>query len=108
MTTAAGGRGGSRRDREAMHLKLYVAARSANSMRAVANLRALFLGRRERPRLDIVDVFASAEEALAAGIIVTPTLVKLSPHPTIRIVGDLSDRLAVMTALGLDPDEVPP
>ena len=39
--------------------------------------------------------------ALVEGILVTPTLVRLSP-PVRHIVGDLSDRAIVLRALGLD------
>jgi circadian clock protein KaiB len=91
-----------------MRLALYVAARSPNSLRAIENLRALLAAVPVAPRLDIIDVFTCVEDTLAAGIVVTPTLVRIAPGPTLKIVGDLSDRLAVMTALGLTSKQVSP
>ena len=38
----------------------------------------------------------------ADGIFMTPTLVKLAPSPTRRIVGTLSQTQPVMQALGLE------
>ena len=40
------------------------------------------------------------KRALADGIIVTPTLIRLSPPPIQRMVGDLSDRAQVLLTLG--------
>lgn len=73
-----------------------------NSAQASANLAALceahLPGRNE---IEIVDVFVEPERALADGIFLTPTLIKLSPHPIRRIVGTLSDPQTVLRALGL-------
>jgi circadian clock protein KaiB len=49
-----------------------------------------------------VDVFREPKRALADGILMTPTLVKLAPSPARRIVGTLSRAQAVLQALGLE------
>jgi circadian clock protein KaiB len=49
-----------------------------------------------------VDVFRDPKRALADGIFMTPTLVKLTPSPTRKIVGTLSQMQPVMLALGLE------
>jgi circadian clock protein KaiB len=49
-----------------------------------------------------VDIFLEPARALAEGIFVTPTLLKLSPAPALRIVGTLADSKALMQSLGLD------
>ena len=49
-----------------------------------------------KPRLYI------ARDALADGTLMTPTLVKLAPFPTRRIVGTLSQTQSVLQALGLE------
>jgi hypothetical protein len=41
------------------------------------------------------------QRALADGILVTPSLAKLSPRPATKIVGNLSDKSSVMHALGI-------
>ena len=82
-----------------LRLRLYVAGQAPNSMRAIANCRAIcdehFASRHE---LEIVDLLEHPKRALADGVIVTPTLVKLSPLP-IRVIGDLSDTNQVLLAL---------
>ncbi|MHB1047248.1 MAG: circadian clock KaiB family protein [Thermoanaerobaculia bacterium] len=83
--------------------RLYVADGAPNSARAVANLTALcrdhLTGRHE---IEIVDVFLQPERALEDSVFMTPTLVRLAPRPGRRIVGSLSDTLAVLHALGLE------
>ena len=82
--------------------KLYMAGDSSNSARALVNLNALcakYLP--ECHRIEIVDVLKEPLEALEAGIIVTPTLVKVSPGPTEKIIGDLGAHEQVIDALGL-------
>jgi len=48
-----------------------------------------------------VNVFKEPKRALAEGIFMTPTLLKLAPLPTQRIVGTLSKTQTVLAALGL-------
>jgi circadian clock protein KaiB len=81
-------------------LRLYVAGNAPNSLRAIANARAIcdehFAAQHE---LEIVDVLEHPRRGLADGIIVTPTLVKLMPLPIHRVVGNLSDTSQVLLAL---------
>jgi len=88
--------------RAVFRFRLYVADDAPNSARAVSNLTALcrehLQGRHE---IEVVDVFRHPERALADEIYMTPTLVRLSPAPARKIVGSLSDTLAVLQALGL-------
>jgi circadian clock protein KaiB len=84
-------------------LLLYIAGDAPNSTQAVANLTALcrthLPGRHE---IEVVDVFHEPKRALADGIFMTPTLLKLAPSPVRRIVGSLSQTRLVMQALGLE------
>lgn len=85
--------------------RLYVAADTLNSAQAMANLRELcqthLAGRHE---IEVVDVFREPQRALAEGIRMTPTLLKLTPSPVQRIVGTLGQKKRVLEALGLDAD----
>jgi circadian clock protein KaiB len=82
---------------------LYVARDAPNSVRAVANLSEICKQHlRGRFKLEIVDVLKSPLRALKAGILVTPSLVKISPLPGAKIVGNLSDRANVLQALGIE------
>jgi circadian clock protein KaiB len=83
--------------------RLYVAGDTQNSAQAVANLTALCRARLpDRHHIEVVDVFREPKRALADGILMTPTLVKLSPSPVRRIVGTLSQTQPVLVALGLE------
>jgi len=83
--------------------RLYVAGDTQNSAQAVANLNALCRAHLpDRHRIEVVDVFREPKRALADGILMTPTLVKLSPSPLRRTVGTLSQAQTVLLALGLE------
>ena len=83
--------------------RLYVAGDVLNSALAVSNLR-IFCRRHlpDRHEIEIVDVFQEPQRALADGIFMTPTVVKLAPLPSRRIVGSLSQTLPMLLALGLE------
>ena len=84
-------------------LRLYIAGEAPNSARAAANLAALCREHLpDRHEIEVVDVFREPRRALADGIFMTPTLVRLAPTPVRRIVGTLSQTEAVLIALGLE------
>jgi circadian clock protein KaiB len=84
-----------------LQLRLYVAGNAPNSVRAIANARAIceehFNGSHD---LEVVDLLDHPVRGLADGIIVTPTLLKLSPLPVQRVIGNLNDTSQVLLALG--------
>ena len=83
-------------------MRLYIAGSAPNSARAIANLESIckrYL--KNNYELEIVDVFEEPLRALAEGVLVTPSLTKLSPIPASKVVGNLSDEKAVLLALGL-------
>lgn len=83
-------------------LRLYVAGDSTNSAQAVINLKAFCQQHLpERHEIEIVDVHREPKRALADGVFLTPTLVKLAPDPVRKIVGNLSQPQPVLQALGL-------
>jgi circadian clock protein KaiB len=83
-------------------LRLYVAGNAPNSAQAVANLeticREYLSGTHD---LEIIDVLEHPQRAMAAGILVTPTLSKLYPPPTAQVVGNLGDKSKVLFAIGI-------
>ena len=85
-----------------LRLRLYVAGGAPNSVRAIANLAAICKEHLQSAfKLEIVDVLQFPLRALADGVLVTPHLAKLSPSPTTKVVGNLSDRDSVLLALGI-------
>ena len=83
-------------------LRLYVVGGAPNSVQAIENLEAIC---REHlkggHRLEVVDVLEQPQRAMAEGVLVTPSLAKLSPLPAACIVGNLSDKAKVLLALGV-------
>ena len=83
-----------------LQLRLYVAGSAPNSLRAIANLKAICAEHfPDSHELEIVDLLWHPQRALADGVIVTPTLLKLFPLPVQRVIGNLSDTSQVMLAL---------
>ena len=83
--------------------QLYVAGDAQNSALAINNLRTLcrtYLP--EQHEIEIVDVFKESKLAMAKGIFMTPTLVKLSQSPMRKIVGTLTQTQTVLQTLGLE------
>ena len=89
------------RQKAGLQLRLYVAGDAPNSLRAIANIRAIcaehFASGHE---LEIVDLLEHPRRGMADGIIVTPTLIRLFPLPSQRVIGNLSDTNQVLLALG--------
>jgi circadian clock protein KaiB len=89
--------------RKKFKFRLYIAGDTQNSASAISNLAILckkhLLNRSET---EVVDVFLEPDRALADGVFMTPTLVKLNPHPVRKIVGTLilSRRLMQCLQLG--------
>jgi circadian clock protein KaiB len=84
-----------------LRLKLYVAGEAPNSVAAISNLKAV-LGEYElEVDLQLIDVLAEPQRALADRVLITPMLVRVAPAPECRIVGNLRDRKALLAALGL-------
>ena len=86
-----------------IELRLYVAGELPNSVHARENLRRICEEHLHgRCHVEVVDFLESPQRALADGVLVTPTLIKVAPAPQRVIVGTLADRATVLRALDLD------
>ena len=82
--------------------QLYIAGNAPNSTQAVANLYAICRTHFPRSyRIEMIDVLKEPLRALAEGILLTPTLIKVAPAPELQMIGNLSDEGEVLRALGL-------
>jgi circadian clock protein KaiB len=84
------------------HLCLYVAGQSPKSLQALANLKHLcerYLAGRHR--IEVVDLVLDPTLAQRDDILAVPTLVRRSPEPQKKLIGDLSDLDRSVAALGL-------
>jgi len=89
--------------RALFRFRLYTADGSQNSVQALADLKALCESHLSgRYAIEVVDVFREPERARSDGVRMTPTLIKVSPSPSCRIVGSLSQTRHVLVALGLE------
>ena len=87
-----------------LHLRLYINSETANARRAVAafhDLRRRHLG--ADAQVEIVDVAADPAAAERERLLAVPALIRVSPPPVRRIIGDLTDQEQVLWALDLAP-----
>jgi circadian clock protein KaiB len=83
-------------------LRLYVAGSTPVSSRAITNLKAICETHlKDRYLLTVVDLYERRERAADDQIIVVPTLVRQTPLPVRRVIGDLSNTSRVLAALDL-------
>jgi circadian clock protein KaiB len=84
-------------------LRLYIAGASPNSIRAISNLRSFCEEHlKDRYQLEIIDVYQQPQIATKDQVIALPLLIKSSPLPLKRLIGDMSDTAKVMKGLDLD------
>jgi len=83
-------------------LRLFITGASPNSSRAIANLKELcethLKGNYE---LEIIDVYQQPLIAQSEQVIALPMLIKMSPSPVRRLIGDMSNTEKVLRGLGL-------
>jgi circadian clock protein KaiB len=81
---------------------LFITGASPNSVRAINNIKDIcekYL--KDRYTLQIIDVYQIPEIAQKEQIIALPTMIKKSPAPERRLVGDMSDTQKVLRGLGI-------
>jgi len=83
-------------------LRLFISGMTQRSQRAIDNLRSIceqhLAGRN---RIEVVDVSQSPGLAHDEQIIATPTLLKVRPSPSQRVIGDLSNVDKVLVGLNI-------
>lgn len=91
--------------REPYVFRLYVTGASPNSMRAISNIKKIFSKHLHSGyELEIIDVYQQPAIAKQDNIIALPLLVKKSPLPERRLIGDMSDKEKVLYNIGLQND----
>lgn len=90
---------------DAVRLVLYIADHAPSSTRAALGMPEEFDRKQwASVEMEVVDVVEEPQRAELARVVATPTLVRTSPLPERRIVGDLSDWARVVAGLGLDEE----
>ena len=83
-------------------LRLYVAGSSPRSLRAIQNVKQIC--ETELPghyELEVVDIYKEPLRAVVDQIVAIPTLIKRAPGDLRRMVGDMSETVALRHGLGL-------
>jgi circadian clock protein KaiB len=89
----------------AYQLELCVAGSSSRTQRAINNLRAICDRELDgRYALEIIDVVQNPQAAEDRKVLATPTLIRQSPSPPRRVIGDMSDSESVRHVLAVLPD----
>ncbi|MEP6674883.1 MAG: circadian clock KaiB family protein [Ferruginibacter sp.] len=84
-------------------LKLFVTGASPNSVRAIANIKKICDTHLAGSyTLEIIDVYQQPEMAQQAQLVALPMLLKSSPLPVRRLIGDMSDSERILAAFGLN------
>lgn len=87
---------------EKILLRLFITGHTPRSEQAIANLYRICQERLdERYEVEIVDILEQPQLAEEERIIATPTLIRVSPLPARRVIGDLSDTKKVLLGLSL-------
>src|SRR3984893_312979 len=77
--------------------RLYVVDEGPSSARAMANLSAICKTHLpDNHQIEIVDILEDPRRVLSDHILATPTLIKLSPAPIRKIIGDLAEEAKVL------------
>ena len=83
-------------------LRLYVTGSTLLSMRAIENIEQLTAGElADEYDIEVIDVLERPDLAEADRVFATPALLRLSPLPVRKLIGDLSDRAVVLSSLRL-------
>ncbi len=88
------------KDAPQYQLKLFITGASPNSVKAVANIKLIceqYI--KGNYTLEIIDMYQQPLLAQQEQIIALPLLIKLSPQPSRRLVGDMSDTKKVLKGL---------
>ena len=86
-------------------LKMYVTGHTGKTADIIEQVRQMLRDSLEiledEQDLEIINILESPHRAIEDKVYATPTLVKVSPLPTRRIIGDLSDNQKVREVLEL-------
>jgi len=88
--------------KDAYVFRLYITGASPNSSRAISNIKT-FLDKylKSQYELQIIDVYQQPQIAKTVDIIALPLLIKKSPLPERRMIGDMSNSERIFKSLNL-------
>ena len=85
-------------------LRLFITGQTPRSVIAMENIQRICEEHlKGRYKLDVIDIYQHPELAVSSQVVASPTVVKMSPEPLRRIIGDMSDIDQVLAGLDLPP-----
>ena len=85
-----------------IQFKLYITGKTYRSERAVETLHKICDSLGTKAQMNVIDILEEPEKAEEDKILATPTLLKISPPGSRRIIGDLSDVQKVLQGLDIE------
>ena len=86
--------------------RLYIANGNPRTSSTIENIMILLKEElNDEFNIEIMDVQKHSDSVKEYDVVVTPTLVKTSPPPLIKVIGDLNDKKSVLIGLGLSSDK---
>jgi circadian clock protein KaiB len=83
-------------------LRLFVTGASPNSLKAIENIKEFCENYiKDRYSLEIIDVYQQPSLAKEEQIVALPLLIKISPAPVRRLIGDMSNIAKVFHGMGI-------
>ena len=83
-------------------LRLYVAEQTEKSMAAFENLKKIAEEHlKDRYKIEVIDLLKNPQFAQGEDILAIPTLVRKTPLPIKKVIGDLSDVEKVLSGLDI-------
>jgi circadian clock protein KaiB len=83
-------------------LRLYVAGETPKAAAAFSNLKLICEEQlKDKYQIKVIDLLKKPQVARSDQILALPTLIRKSPLPVKKIIGDLSDTKRVLAGLGL-------
>lgn len=83
--------------------RIYIAGITPKSVRALENLKRLCEDLLDgNYRIEVVDLLKHPDRASMDQILAIPTVVRKTPDPEHKVIGDLSDRNRVVAGLGIE------
>ncbi len=91
---------------EKYELRLFVAGMSPRSTMATMNIKKICEENlKGRYKLEVIDIYQQPELAKNGEILAAPTLLKMRPFPTKKLIGDFSNTARVLIGLNLCPKQ---
>jgi circadian clock protein KaiB len=88
--------------KEVYKLRLFITGASPNSLRAISNLNEICQTHlKGQYEIEIIDIYQQPTIAQTEQVLALPMLLKSSPGPVRRLIGDMSDTKKVLRGLGI-------